>query len=28
MHDVIAVPKADYTKTLIEANFANREFRV
>ncbi len=27
MQDVLKNPKEDYTKTLIEANFANREFR-
>ncbi len=27
MRDVIENPKTDYTKALIEANFANREFR-
>ncbi len=28
MHEVTSVPKEEYTKILIEANFANREFRV
>jgi len=28
MSAVLQNPKAEYTKTLIEANFANREFRV
>ena len=28
MHDVLYNPKQAYTKTLIEANFANRKFRV
>jgi len=28
MHQVMSVPKQEYTKTLIQANFANREFRV
>ncbi|WP_455757026.1 ATP-binding cassette domain-containing protein [Sulfurimonas sp.] len=27
MSDILNNPHADYTKTLIEANFANREFR-
>ena len=27
MLDILQNPVADYTKTLIEANFANREFR-
>lgn len=27
MHDIISAPQEEYTKTLIEANFANREFR-
>jgi len=27
MSDILDNPHADYTKTLIEANFANREFR-
>ncbi len=27
MLDILNNPKAEYTKTLIEANFANREFR-
>ncbi|MEN8303718.1 MAG: ATP-binding cassette domain-containing protein [Campylobacterota bacterium] len=27
MQDVLKSPKEDYTKTLIDANFANREFR-
>ncbi|MBA1432435.1 MAG: ABC transporter ATP-binding protein [Epsilonproteobacteria bacterium] len=27
MHEVIESPKEDYTKILIEANFANRNFR-
>ncbi len=27
MQEVLSNPKEDYTKTLIEANFANREFR-
>ena len=27
MQDVLATPKAQYTKKLIEANFANRNFR-
>lgn len=27
MQDVLQNPKEDYTKTLIDANFANREFR-
>ena len=28
MRDVLLHPKEDYTRTLIEANFANREFRI
>jgi ABC-type glutathione transport system ATPase component len=28
MDAVMAEPRSDYTKTLIEANFSNREFRV
>lgn len=28
MDAVMAAPRSDYTKTLIEANFSNREFRV
>jgi peptide/nickel transport system ATP-binding protein len=28
MEDILKNPHADYTKTLIDANFANREFRV
>lgn len=27
MNDILANPKESYTKTLIDANFANREFR-
>lgn len=27
MHETVAEPKSAYTKALIEANFANREFR-
>ena len=27
MQDILKNPKEDYTKTLIDANFANREFR-
>ncbi len=27
MQDILKRPKEDYTKTLIDANFANREFR-
>jgi ABC-type glutathione transport system ATPase component len=27
MYDVLKYPKEEYTKTLIEANFANRDFR-
>ena len=27
MQEILKSPKEDYTKTLIEANFANREFR-
>lgn len=28
MEEVVTSPKAEYTKTLIKANFANREFRI
>jgi len=28
MSEVLELPKAEYTKTLIEANFANRKFRI
>lgn len=28
MQDILELPKEEYTKTLIEANFANREFRL
>ncbi len=28
MHEVMQNPKQEYTKILIEANFANREFRI
>ena len=27
MKDILKLPKEEYTKTLIDANFANREFR-
>jgi len=27
MNDILTSPKEAYTKTLIEANFANRKFR-
>jgi len=27
MQDILAAPSSDYTKTLIEANFAHRQYR-
>jgi peptide/nickel transport system ATP-binding protein len=27
MHEILKTPKEKYTQTLINANFANREFR-